>query len=105
MLTAACLLILANAAQLCAQKVKGSDTLFATGAEGGRKLYEGQLQNSVTVIGGGSGVGFSALIEGSTDMSMASRKIKFEEKNKLREGGKSVKEVVMAYDALAVIVN
>jgi phosphate transport system substrate-binding protein len=105
MLTAACLLILANAAQLCAQKVKGSDTCLPLVQKEAENYMRGNSRNSVTVIGGGSGVGFSALIEGSTDMSMASRKIKFEEKNKLREGGKSVKEVVMAYDALAVIVN
>ncbi|MBP7780889.1 MAG: PstS family phosphate ABC transporter substrate-binding protein [Paludibacteraceae bacterium] len=105
MLTAACLLILANAAQLCAQKVKGSDTCLPLVQKEAENYMRGNSKNSVTVIGGGSGVGFSALIEGSTDMSMASRKIKFEEKNKLREGGKSVKEVVMAYDALAVIVN
>src|SRR5574344_632667 len=100
MLTAACLLILANAAQLCAQKVKGSDTCLPLVQKEAENYMRGNSKNSVTVIGGGSGVGFSALIEGSTDMSMASRKIKFEEKNKLREGGKSVKEVVMAYDAL-----
>ena len=60
---------------------------------------------SVTVTGGGSGVGIAALVEGTTDIAQSSRKIKFDERQKLQEGGKSVKEVTAAYDALAVIVH
>ncbi len=60
---------------------------------------------SVSVTGGGSGVGISALIDGSTDIAQSSRKIKFSEKQKLQEAGKSVKEVIIANDALAIVVN
>jgi phosphate transport system substrate-binding protein len=60
---------------------------------------------SLTVTGGGSGVGISALIEGTTDIAQSSREIKFDEKQKLQDGGKTVKEVLAAYDALAVVVN
>jgi phosphate transport system substrate-binding protein len=38
---------------------------------------------SVTVVGGGSGVGITAMIDGTTDIAMASRDLKTEEKMKL----------------------
>ncbi len=44
-------------------------------------------------------------MDGTTDIAMASRKLKMDEKLKLNNAGKAYKEVVIAYDALAVIVN
>jgi phosphate transport system substrate-binding protein len=60
---------------------------------------------SVTVTGGGSGVGIASLLEGTTDIAQLSRKIRFEERRKLKDNGREVREVVAAYDALAVIVH
>ena len=40
-----------------------------------------------------------------SDLAQSSRKIKFDEKQKLQESGKSVKEVIAAYDALAIVVH
>lgn len=60
---------------------------------------------NVSVTGGGSGVGISALWAGTTDISQMSRRIKFFERLKLRESGRAVTEVEIAYDALAVIVH
>lgn len=59
----------------------------------------------ITVTGGGSGVGISALLEGTTDIAMSSRRMKFTEKMKMSKAGIDVQETVVAYDALAVIVN
>jgi len=59
----------------------------------------------VTVTGGGSGVGIASLLDGTTDIAMASRSIKFGEKMELKKSGKDLREVVVAYDALAVVVN
>ena len=59
----------------------------------------------LTVTGGGSGVGISALLSGTTDIAMASRKMKFDEKAKFQQAGKMQVEKIIAYDALAVIVN
>lgn len=92
-------------AGVSAQKLKGSDTvlpLAQSEAEGYLKKNPGK---SVTVTGGGSGVGISALMDGTTDIAMASRKIKFDEKMKLQEAGKPIVEKIVAYDALAVVVN
>jgi len=92
-------------AQKVSCKVKGSDTCLPLSqkfAEVYGKKYPG---SGIAVIGGGSGVGLSALISGTTDIAQSSRKMKISEKLKIQEAGKSVKEVVIAYDALAVIVN
>ncbi len=94
-----------NALVGLAQKVKGSDTCLPLVQKEAESYMEGNAKRSVTVIGGGSGVGISALIEGSTDIAMASRKMKFDEKKKINEAGQTSKEVVIAYDALAIIVN
>ena len=88
-----------------AQKIKGSDTclpLSQKEAESFMKLNSG---TSVTITGGGSGVGIAALIEGTTDIAQSSRAIKFDEKQKMQEGGKTAKEVTIAFDALAIIVH
>jgi len=86
-----------------AQKVKGSDTcLPLSQKEAEAYSHKG---GKVTVTGGGSGVGIAALISGTTDIAQASRKMKFSEKQKLRDAGRSAKEVVIAYDALAIVVN
>ncbi len=62
-------------------------------------------EQRVTVTGGGTGVGISALMDHTTDIAMASRPIKFSEKMKLKAAGQEVKEVIIAYDALAIIVH
>jgi phosphate transport system substrate-binding protein len=56
-------------------------------------------------VGGGTGVGMAALIDGTTDIAMASRDLKTEEKLKFAESKKEIEQVIIAYDALAVIVN
>ncbi|MDR1887743.1 MAG: PstS family phosphate ABC transporter substrate-binding protein [Prevotellaceae bacterium] len=88
-----------------AQKIKGSDTMLPLSQKEAESYMKVNPSATVTVTGGGSGVGISALLEGTTDIAQSSRKIKFDEKRKLQAGGKTVKEVVAAYDALAVIVN
>ena len=88
-----------------AQKIKGSDTMLPLSQKEAESFMKANSGETVTVTGGGTGVGISALLEGTTDLAQASRKIKFDEKQKLQEGGKSVKEVIAAYDALAIVVH
>jgi phosphate transport system substrate-binding protein len=86
-------------------KVKGSDTvlpLTQKEAEVFMKKYPG---SSIMVTGGGSGVGLAALQNGTTDIAQSSRKMKLDEKMKLQDAGKTFKEVIIANDALAVIVH
>jgi phosphate transport system substrate-binding protein len=88
-----------------AQKIKGSDTVLPLSQKEAEMYMKAFPSETVTVTGGGSGVGISALIEGTTDIAQSSRKIKFDEKQKIQEGGKTVKEIIIAYDALAIVVN
>lgn len=88
-----------------AQKIKGSDTVLPVSQEAAETYMHQHPGARVTVTGGGSGVGISALLDGTTDIAMASRSIKFSEKMKLKKSGKQLREAVVAYDALAVVVN
>ena len=88
-----------------AQRVKGSDTLLPLTQELAEEYLEEHPEGEVIVTGGGSGVGIAALMENTTDIAMASRRIKFGEKMKFAEAGLQAREVIVAYDALAVVVN
>ncbi len=85
--------------------VKGSDTVLPLSQKEAETYMKANKGTSITVVGGGSGVGISALIDGTTDIAMSSRKIKMDERLKLQDAGRAFKEVTVAYDALAVIVN
>ncbi len=88
-----------------AQRIKGSDTVLPV-AQQTAELFIGQHPDArVTVTGGGTGVGISALLDETTDIAMASRPIKFGEKMKVKKAGHTLKEVIIAYDALAVVVH
>jgi len=86
-------------------KIKGSDTLLPLAQKWAENYMKNNTNISITVTGGGSGVGIAALIDGTTDIATASRKIKMDERLKLQEAGKAFKEVIVANDALSVIVN
>lgn len=88
-----------------AQRIKGSDTVLPLTQELSERFLKEHPSSEIVVTGGGSGVGLAALPENTTDIAMASRRIKFGEKMKFAKIGLEVKEVVVAYDALAVVVN
>jgi phosphate transport system substrate-binding protein len=84
---------------------KGSDTmvnLALAWAEAYQKIHP---EVSVSVTGGGSGTGISALINGTVDIANASREIKEEEITAAKGEGFDPYELVVAKDAIAVIVN
>jgi len=86
-------------------KIKGSDTVLPLSQAEAESYMKKNQGSAITVTGGGSGVGLSAIISGTTDIAQASRKMKMDEKVKMQEAGKAFKEVIIAYDALAVVVN
>lgn len=90
---------------LNAQKIKGSDTVLPLSQKEAESFMKANPKNKVTVTGGGSGVGIAALIDGTADIAQSSRKIKFMERKKIKDGGKTLKEVIIAYDALAIVVH
>ena len=85
--------------------IKGSDTVLPLAQQEAEKYMQQNSGASITVVGGGTGVGISAMQEGTTDLAMASRALKTEEKLKLKGGDKDVKEALIAYDALSVVVH
>jgi phosphate transport system substrate-binding protein len=86
-------------------KVKGSDTVLPLTQKEAEVFMKKFPGSSIMVTGGGSGVGLAALQNGTTDIAQSSRKMKLDEKMKLQDAGKTFKEVIIANDALAVIVN
>ncbi len=85
--------------------LKGSDTVLPLGQKEAEVYMKKDSSASISVTGGGTGVGMAALMDGTTDIAMASRDLKTEEKLKLSEAKKEVEQVVIAFDALSVIIN
>ena len=88
-----------------AQRIKGSDTVLPVAQQTAERFMNQHPATRGTVTGGGTGVGISALLDNTTDIAMASRPIKFSEKMKIKSAGEDVAEIVVAYDALAVVAH
>lgn len=86
--------------------IKGSDTMVILGQRWA-ETYMGKKKNvTIQVTGGGSGVGIAALINGGTEVCAASRPMKDNEKEKIKEKyKKDVSETAVALDGLAVFVS
>jgi len=85
--------------------IKGSDTmvhLVSSWAEAFMDKHEGI---EVSVTGGGSGTGIAAMINGTTDICAASRKMKDKEYQLAKERDITPVEHVVARDGIAVVVN
>ena len=90
-----------------AQKIliKGSDSVLPLGQKVAEQFMKSNKNVNISVVGGGPGVGITALIDGTTQIAMTSRPIKMDEKLRLQNAGRQFKEVKIAYDALSIIVN
>lgn len=84
---------------------RGSDTLVNLALAWAEAYVPGHPDASISVSGGGSGVGITALIDGTTDIANASRAMKDEEYDTARSKGVEPVETVVARDAIAVIIN
>jgi len=85
--------------------VKGSDTLLNLVQQSSEVYMTEKPDAEISIVGGGSGVGIAALIDGNVDIANSSRKIKEKEVKKARDNGVEIVEIVIAIDGLAVIVN
>ncbi len=106
LLAAASLLAAAQTFAAGAITVKGSDTLVVL-AQRWAEVYMGaHADQKIQVNGGGSGIGFAALQNGTTDLADASRKIKAKEIEQcVKTFGKRPTEYKVALDGLSVYVN
>lgn len=86
-------------------QVKGSDTILNVSQAIAEKYMSENRGARVAVTGGGSGVGISSLINGTTNIAMASRNIKDKEIEQAKAKGIDVREVVLGFDGITIIAN
>ena len=84
---------------------KGSDTLLIVAQRWAEEYMNKHPAVSISVAGGGSGVGFSALSQKTTDIADASREIKSTEIQTAKSNGVNPVEWVVGLDGIAIVVN
>jgi phosphate transport system substrate-binding protein len=86
--------------------VKGSDTMVILAQRWAEEYMTAHPGTTIQVTGGGSGVGISALINGTTDICNASRPMKTSEKDKLKQRYNTLGvEIKSAKDGLSLYLN
>jgi len=86
-------------------QTKGSDTIVNAMQVVAEAFMLKHPHVFVAVTGGGSGVGIASLINQTTEIATASREMKGKEIEMAEKHGVHPKEIVVAYDGVAVIVN
>jgi phosphate transport system substrate-binding protein len=84
---------------------KGSDTLVNLALAWAELYMHEHPEVRISVTGGGSGTGIAALINGTVHLANASREMKSEEIKAAKANGINPVELVVARDAIAVVVN
>ncbi|MFB0525544.1 MAG: phosphate ABC transporter substrate-binding protein [Phycisphaerae bacterium] len=85
--------------------IKGSDTMVHLVSNWAEAFMKQKPGPEVSVTGGGSGTGIAALLNGTTDICAASRKIKDKELNLAIQKNIYPIEIAVATDGIAVVVN
>ncbi len=86
-------------------QTKGSDTMVNAVQMVAEEFMKEYPHIFVAITGGGSGVGIASLINQTCDVATASREMKPKEVEMALQRGVNPKELVVAYDGVAVIVN
>ena len=85
--------------------IQGSDTLLEVSMYWVENYSKANPNVNVSVTGGGSGTGIAALINKTVDLATASRSIKDSEIMAANNQGIDIKEIVVAWDSISVIIN
>ncbi|MBC7329161.1 PstS family phosphate ABC transporter substrate-binding protein [bacterium] len=85
--------------------IKGSDTLLPLAQAWAEEFMRRHPDVSVSVTGGGSGVGIAALLDGTCDIANASRNLTKSEAERAKSLGIQIHETKVAIDGISVIVN
>src|SRR5690349_20328913 len=102
------LAMVASVAQTRADRlvIKGSDTLGAKLVPQLAEQFKAQHPGTTFDIAAeGSTTGIAAVIDGTADIGMASRRAKTSEVGAATAKGRAMKPTIVAYDGIAVIVN
>ena len=103
LLTALCATTLASAQKLV---IKGSDTLGAKLVPTLAEEYKAQHPGvSFEIAAEGSTTGIAAIIDGTAQVGMSSRRAKPTEMSAATAKGVTLKPIIVAYDGMAAIVN
>jgi len=86
-------------------KIIGSNTVTPLSAVWAEEFMAINHKVSIAISGPGSGVGIAALIDGTTDICQASRKMKSSEIEQAEGKGVNPYEIQVATDALSVVVH
>ncbi len=86
-------------------QAKGSDTMVNLMQVLSEEYTKVNTKVIVAVTGGGSGTGIKALIDGTTDIAMASREMKENEIELAKKNGRDPVRTVVASDGLTIYVN
>jgi len=95
----------ATSSQAQSISVKGSDSVLPLAQAEAEEFLKENPGKSVSVTGGGSGVGIAALIDKQVNIATASREMTTDEIKKANTNGINPVEHVIAYDGITVIVN
>lgn len=85
--------------------VKGSDTLLIVAQQWAENFISLHPSVTVQVAGGGSGTGFVALKDGTTNIADASREIKTSELDACKANGVNPVEWVVGLDGISIVVH
>jgi phosphate transport system substrate-binding protein len=85
--------------------IKGSDTMVHLASSWAETFMKQNSEIEVSVTGGGSGTGIAALLNGTTDICAASRKIKSKELELALQKNIHPHEIAVAKDGIAVVVH
>lgn len=86
-------------------QIKGSDTLVNLIQILAEAYMEKNPKTPIAVLGGGSGTGIAALINGTCDIANHSRPMKEKEIKMAKDNGVTPHRFIIAVDGLSVIVN
>ncbi|NLH16666.1 MAG: PstS family phosphate ABC transporter substrate-binding protein [Phycisphaerae bacterium] len=86
-------------------QIKGSDTIVNANQKLSEEFMKVNPEIFVAVTGGGSGVGIASLINQSCNLAAASREMTAKEITMAQQRGVEPKEIVVAFDGIAVIVH
>lgn len=85
--------------------IKGSDTILPLAQAWAEEFMNRNPDVSISVTGGGSGVGISALLDGTCDIANASRNLTSSEAERAKKLGIDIYETKVAIDGISIIVN